>query len=424
MTELLIKNIVAEILFGNKICESIENQDVVNYLYESLLLEKILYGEPITVPELRKLLHQKILNFEFIKLDGTIRPARGTTMMKYVPQSAHPKGIRPSSPKVAAFYDLQKKDWRSVSQRSKEIVLKQDEKTGKPVIMVKDKPEGKEIPAGQTMDINIGDVFDFSKWANVKYQSGDKKKFTVGTWITITRETEEGFWGITAGTHKLDILLTPERLERLGEKMEVGDEYQFIKLDPEGKRIFTTIKITRKSDEGFWGKTPDSNKEILLTNERLKRVHKYEQPEITVDGKPTGGEGPKVTEPGAPVSPEEKPEAVPEPGEDEPIKPTVSKVKPVEKTAISKKYHFKNPKTGALEVQELTPKEVIKKLKELGKGWMLQTADEFASDETDLTRFGSKVPGSPEPEVPIEEPKSKPIIKKGQNLQNLDANAL
>jgi hypothetical protein len=65
--------------------------------------------------------------------------------MKYVPQSQHPKGIRPSSPKVATFYDLNKMDWRSVSQRSKEIVLKKDEETGKPVIMVKDKPVGGDV---------------------------------------------------------------------------------------------------------------------------------------------------------------------------------------------------------------------------------------------------------------------------------------
>jgi len=142
MTEFLIKNILAEILFDNRICESLEDKHIVDFFYDKLLLEKLLYGEPVTVPELRALLRQKILNFEFIKLDGEIRPAKGTTMMKYVPQSQHPKGIRPSSPKVATFYDLDKKDWRSVSQRSKEIVLKKDEDTGKPIVSVTDKPKG------------------------------------------------------------------------------------------------------------------------------------------------------------------------------------------------------------------------------------------------------------------------------------------
>jgi hypothetical protein len=145
MTEFTIKNILTEELFGNRICESLEDKLIVDYLYEELMLEKLLYGEPVTVPELRALLRQKILNFEFIKLNGEVRPAKGTTMMKYIPRKQHPKGIRPSSLKVATFYDLEKMDWRSVSQRSKEIVLKKDEDTGKPVVMVKDKPEGGDI---------------------------------------------------------------------------------------------------------------------------------------------------------------------------------------------------------------------------------------------------------------------------------------
>lgn len=139
MTELLIKNILAEELFGTRICESLEDQQIVDYFYKEFLLEKLLYGEPISVPELRKLLRNKIVNFEFIKLDGDVRPARGTTMMKYIPAKDHPKGIRPSSDKVATFFDLDKDAWRSVSRRSKEIVLKKDEEKGKPIVVVKDK---------------------------------------------------------------------------------------------------------------------------------------------------------------------------------------------------------------------------------------------------------------------------------------------
>jgi WYL_2, Sm-like SH3 beta-barrel fold len=152
MSEFLIKNILSEILFENRICESLDDREIVNYLYEALMLEKLLYGEPVNIEELRHLLRKKILNFEFIKLNGEIRPAKGTLMMKYVPQAQHPKGIRPSSPKVATFYDLEKQDWRSVSQRSKEIVLKKDEETGKPVIMVKDKPEGGEVAVGKAIE--------------------------------------------------------------------------------------------------------------------------------------------------------------------------------------------------------------------------------------------------------------------------------
>jgi hypothetical protein len=147
MTEFFLKTILAQELFENRLCESLEEQQMVDFFYRELLLEKFLYGEPITVPELRKLLRQKIVNFEFIKLDGEVRPAEGTQMMKYIPKKDHPKGIRPSSPKVATFFDLDKMAWRSVSQRSKEIVLKKDEEKGRPVVVVKDvDKEAKKIP--------------------------------------------------------------------------------------------------------------------------------------------------------------------------------------------------------------------------------------------------------------------------------------
>jgi hypothetical protein len=146
MTEFLIKNILTEELFGNKICENLEDKEIVDFFYKEFLCEKFLYGEPITIPELRKLLRQKIINFEFIKLDGEVRPATGTTMMKYIPREDHPKGIRPSSTKVATFFDLDKMAWRSVSQRSKEIVLKKDEEKGRPIVVVQDKDkEAKKV---------------------------------------------------------------------------------------------------------------------------------------------------------------------------------------------------------------------------------------------------------------------------------------
>jgi hypothetical protein len=106
---------------------------------ESLTLyEKLLVGEPVTIEELRDVLNNKVLNFEFIKLDGEVRPAKGTTMMKYIPKEEHPTGDHPSSDKVAAFYDLSKDAWRSVSNRSSEIVLIQGE-DGKIKVQISDK---------------------------------------------------------------------------------------------------------------------------------------------------------------------------------------------------------------------------------------------------------------------------------------------
>lgn len=153
LLESVIKNTLSEVLFGNKICESIDDWDIVNALYEDLMLEKLLYGEPMSIEELRKILRNKIVNFEFVKLDGEIRPARGTTMMKYIPKEDHPKGVQASSDKVATFYDLDKKDWRSVSKRSKEVVLKKDDEKEKPVMVVKDKEKSqKEEPEGETKE--------------------------------------------------------------------------------------------------------------------------------------------------------------------------------------------------------------------------------------------------------------------------------
>ena len=149
LTETLIKNMLAEILFNKRLCESAEDNSIVNYLYEALLLEKLLYGEPINIWELKKLLKKQILDFEFIKLDGSIRTARGTTDLKYVPKQDWPKGTAKEATKkrlkkVATFFDLKKKDWRSASIRSKEIVIKKDINTQKPVVVIVDQPDSKE----------------------------------------------------------------------------------------------------------------------------------------------------------------------------------------------------------------------------------------------------------------------------------------
>jgi hypothetical protein len=225
MTEFFLKSILAEELFGSRICESVEDHEIVEYLYEALLLEKFLYGEPITVPELRKILRDKIINFEFIKLDGEVRPARGTTMMKYIPQPDHPKGIRPSSPKVATFYDLDKMAWRSVSQRSKEIVLKKDEEKGRPIVVVQDvdkkakkKPEIKkpiERPEEEPIDdLNVGDI------RNYLNRNGENIE------IEIVRIADDG--GIYAKELEYGALfkIPDSRVRNIGEKIseEPGEE--------------------------------------------------------------------------------------------------------------------------------------------------------------------------------------------------------
>ena len=166
MTERLIKSLITEELFGRRICESMEDTKLVDFLHSQMvfpqiILEKLLIGEPVTVPELRSILRNKIINFEFIKLDGDVRPAKGTTMFKYIPKENRPSGANPASEKVAAFWDMDKSAWRSVSQRSKEIVLQKDKETGKPKVVVSDK-KPKEEPVKPEPKFKSGDVHTFT----------------------------------------------------------------------------------------------------------------------------------------------------------------------------------------------------------------------------------------------------------------------
>ena len=219
MTEELIKGLLAEELFGTRLCESIEDQEIVDYMYEELLLEKFLWGEPISIPELRKLLRKKIVNFEFIKLDGDVRPAKGTTNLKYIPDEDHPKGIKPSSDAVATFYDLDKDAWRSVSRKSKEIVLKKDEEKNRPVVVVRDKDEelkkkGEDIeklgpePADE---LHVGDVRN--------YLNRNGKNVV----IKIVRIDDEGNVYAETAREGTPFRIPANRVQNIGEKTEIPE---------------------------------------------------------------------------------------------------------------------------------------------------------------------------------------------------------
>jgi len=215
MTESTIKSILAEELFGYKLCESVEDQEILEYFYEELtpIFEKFLWGEPISVPELRKLLRKNIVNFEFIKLDGEVRPAKGTTMMKYIPQDQQPKGIRPSSDMVATFWDMEKDAWRSVSKRSKEIVLKKDEEKNRPVVVVKDKEE-KVKKVGKDVDKLGPEPID-------ELQVGDVRNYLnrngVNIGIEITRIDDDGSVFARTLREKTPFKVPAARVQNIGE---------------------------------------------------------------------------------------------------------------------------------------------------------------------------------------------------------------
>ena len=72
------------------------------------------------IVDLKNALHEGTVLFEFIKKDGTLRHARGTTCPDLVPADDMPKGKRTPEQQAAydrqtvAFYDIDKKGWRSM----------------------------------------------------------------------------------------------------------------------------------------------------------------------------------------------------------------------------------------------------------------------------------------------------------------------
>ena len=70
--------------------------------------------------DLKRALYEGIVLFEFVKRDGTLRHARGTTCPDLVPTDDTPKGRRTPEQQAlydrqtVAFYDIDKKGWRSM----------------------------------------------------------------------------------------------------------------------------------------------------------------------------------------------------------------------------------------------------------------------------------------------------------------------
>lgn len=68
--------------------------------------------ESTTVQVLRTKLQSGPTHFAFRTKAGNLRIARGTLNLDFIPQEFHPKGGE-ASPKVVAFFDLEKRAWRS-----------------------------------------------------------------------------------------------------------------------------------------------------------------------------------------------------------------------------------------------------------------------------------------------------------------------
>ena len=59
----------------------------------------------MNIPDLKKALYEGIVIFQFVKKDGTLRMARGTTSPDLVPADDTPKGKR--TPEQQALYERQ-----------------------------------------------------------------------------------------------------------------------------------------------------------------------------------------------------------------------------------------------------------------------------------------------------------------------------
>lgn len=70
---------------------------------------------PIEPARLKELLSHGPVQFAFMKRDGSLRTAVGTTRLNVIPLQFHPKGKRPAPPSVVAFFDLEKGAWRALS---------------------------------------------------------------------------------------------------------------------------------------------------------------------------------------------------------------------------------------------------------------------------------------------------------------------
>ena len=74
----------------------------------------------MNIQDLHKALSEGVVLFEFVKKDGSIRHARGTTCPDLVPTDNMPQNKRTPQQQAlydrqtVAFYDIDKKGWRSM----------------------------------------------------------------------------------------------------------------------------------------------------------------------------------------------------------------------------------------------------------------------------------------------------------------------
>ena len=71
-----------------------------------------------SVEELNKMLHEGIVEFEFIKKDGSVRQAKGTLLSEHLPEQKADATPRKKNDNVQVYFDLDKKSFRSFVKAS------------------------------------------------------------------------------------------------------------------------------------------------------------------------------------------------------------------------------------------------------------------------------------------------------------------
>ena len=68
--------------------------------------------------EFGNMLHEGIVEFEFIKKDGSVRQAKGTLLAEYLPAPNSDAPARTKNDNVMVYFDMEKKSFRSFVKES------------------------------------------------------------------------------------------------------------------------------------------------------------------------------------------------------------------------------------------------------------------------------------------------------------------
>lgn len=71
-----------------------------------------------SVEDLKQMLHEGIVSFEFIKKDGSVRQAKGTLLAEHLPPLKESDKSRKPNENVVVYFDMEKQSWRSFVKES------------------------------------------------------------------------------------------------------------------------------------------------------------------------------------------------------------------------------------------------------------------------------------------------------------------